>query len=143
MAVRQCNQPVARRRKDVSNKLPNVKHVHFAHERFQEFLQHHAIVLPKQHLSLDALRVRALKRWRRRNNVTIDACMCMSQEFVDWITVSWIRHQCCDYDRTLRWFQASMRQEMHTMLKLYVLNMIKHSHPQLAKACEQQAHSSR
>lgn len=121
----------------VSDKRPNQKHARFAHERFQEFLQQHDIVIPQ--LPLEALRTKALKKWRFRNHVDFETAASLPQEFLDWIAVNWIRHQCCEYDQTLRWFQASLRNDMHRRLKLHVLDMIQKQYPELAVACAHQS----
>jgi hypothetical protein len=121
-------------------KVPHQKHARFARERFREYLEHHDITIPVQ--SLDMLRERAFRKWKHRNpDALVPSVAEATPEFLAWITVNWIRHQCTEYDQTLRWFSPCMRADMHKLLKLHVLDLIASTYPELAEACSHQSDS--
>ena len=130
---------VAPRQARTHSRVPNTKHQRFAHEKFREYLANHDITIPIR--DIDDLRKRALKKWRHRNpeSALSDSVDEAAPEFLNWITVTWIRHQCCEYDSTLRWFSPSVRPEMHKLLKLHVLTLISETYPELSVACAMQA----
>lgn len=117
------------------HRIPNQKHSRFAHDRFRDYLAHHDITIPIRELSW--LRDKALRKWRHRNPDAVISDP-VPLEFSNWIIVTWIRHQCCEYDATLRWFSPSLREQMRTRLKHHVLDLIGETYPELAEACSEQ-----
>lgn len=132
---------VAPRPARTRSRVPNAKHQRFANEKFREFLANHDITIPVR--DLGDMRKRALKKWLHRNpeSSMSEATDETAPEFLNWITVTWIRHQCCEYDATLRWFSPSVRPDMHRLLKLHVLDLIATTYPELECACAMQARS--
>jgi hypothetical protein len=107
----------------------------YANDLFREYLANHDITIPVRELSW--LREKALRKWRHRNPEAVVEDP-VPQEFLNWITVTWIRHQCTEYDATLRWFSPCIREHMRTKLKKHVLYLIAETYPELAEACAQQ-----
>ena len=110
----------------------------YANDLFREYLAHHDITIPVRDFS--AMQDKALRKWRHRNPEAIVEEP-VPKEFLNWITVNWIRHQCTEYDATLRWFTPCVREHMRIRLKLHVLGLIAATYPELSPACALQTQS--